>query len=75
MTWYLKALPKQIRRQVVPISDFVTHFLEYLDADVTGSAPGGVALTEALAQFIRARTGISVQRKAGATKNRPRTFG
>jgi len=73
VTWYLKALPKQIRRQVVPISDFVTHFLEYLDADVIDSAPGPgrVTLTEALVQFIRARTGISVAAESWRNEEPP----
>ena len=38
VTWYLKALPKQIRRQVVPIPDFVTQFLEYLDVELSESS-------------------------------------
>ncbi len=28
ITWYLKALPKQIRRNLVPVPDYVTRFLE-----------------------------------------------
>ncbi|SFN36033.1 ATP-dependent helicase HrpA [Nitrosospira briensis] len=66
VTWYLKALPKQIRRHVVPIPEFVTRFLENLE-------PGGAArqhlpqhppplvpLTDALAKFVREKTGVAV---------------
>ena len=35
VTWYLKALPKQIRRHVVPVPEFVTQFLEDQEPEPT----------------------------------------
>ncbi len=49
----LKSLPKSIRRQVVPIPDWVDAALETLTPD---DAP----LTEALGEFLRRRTGARV---------------
>ncbi|SFH50380.1 ATP-dependent helicase HrpA [Nitrosospira sp. Nsp14] len=60
VTWYLKALPKQIRRQVVPIPDFVTQFLEYLDVELSESRLQPIPLAEALAAFVRDRRGVPV---------------
>mgnify|MGYP006193947277 FL=1 len=64
ITWYLKALPKQIRRYLVPIPDFVTQFLERHEPAVTASAPvpPPKPLTETLADFISFKTGITVPR-------------
>ncbi|UYG05301.1 ATP-dependent RNA helicase HrpA [Halomonas sp. LR3S48] len=47
----LKSLPKSIRRQVVPIPDWV-------DAALETVTPDDVPLTEALAEFLRRRTGV-----------------
>ena len=61
ITWYLRALPKQIRRHVVPVPEFVTQFLEGPEhAAATTPAPLSLSLAETLARFIRARTGITV---------------
>ncbi len=49
----LKSLPKAIRRQVVPIPDWVDAALETL-------TPDDVPLTEALGEFLRRRTGARV---------------
>ena len=49
----LKSLPKSIRRQVVPIPDWVDAALETL-------VPDERPLTEALGEFIRRRTGTRV---------------
>ncbi|MGQ4877463.1 ATP-dependent RNA helicase HrpA [Billgrantia sp. LNSP4103-1] len=49
----LKSLPKAIRRQVVPIPDWVDAALETL-------TPDDVPLTEALGEFLRRRTGVRV---------------
>ncbi|WP_404377989.1 ATP-dependent RNA helicase HrpA [Vreelandella aquamarina] len=49
----LKSLPKSIRRQVVPIPDWVDAALETL-------VPDDRPLTEALGEFIRRRTGTRV---------------
>lgn len=47
----LKSLPKSIRRQVVPIPDWVDAALEALTTDDT-------PLTEALGEFLRVKTGV-----------------
>lgn len=49
----MKSLPKSVRRQVVPIPDWVDAALEQLVID-------DVALTDALSEFIRQRTGVRV---------------
>lgn len=57
VTWYLKMLPKQIRRHAIPLPQFVTRFLEWLDTCPDQTA---VLLAESLAEFIRNETGIKV---------------
>ncbi|SFU35563.1 ATP-dependent helicase HrpA [Halomonas korlensis] len=47
----MKSLPKAIRRQVVPIPDWV-------DAALEAMTPDDVPLTEALGEFLRRRTGV-----------------
>ncbi len=49
----MKSLPKAIRRQVVPIPDWV-------DAALEAMAPDDVPLTEALGEFLRRKTGVRV---------------
>jgi ATP-dependent helicase HrpA len=49
----MKSLPKAIRRQVVPIPDWVDAALEALRSD-------DVPLTEALGEFLRRKTGVRV---------------
>nr|WP_275587439.1 ATP-dependent RNA helicase HrpA [Nitrosomonas nitrosa] len=59
ITWYLKALPKQIRRNLVPVPDYVTRFLESEETQETkGDEPA--LLSDALARFIQAQTGLKV---------------
>jgi ATP-dependent helicase HrpA len=70
ISWYLKALPKQIRRHVVPVPEFVTRFLEEREdrerEEGNAAQPQGTPsratspLAAALAAFIQAKTGISV---------------
>ncbi|SOD41647.1 ATP-dependent RNA helicase HrpA [Nitrosovibrio sp. Nv4] len=64
VTWYLKALPKQIRRHIVPIPEFVTRFLESQEPGVAVPQSPPLPLTEALGDFIRAKTGIGVTQDA-----------
>ena len=52
VTWYFKALPKQIRRKFVPLPDAVTQFLECLD-----SRDQLVKLTDLMAKHIHRKTG------------------
>ncbi|WP_148254313.1 ATP-dependent RNA helicase HrpA [Aidingimonas lacisalsi] len=47
----LKALPKSVRRQVVPIPDWV-------DAALEAMQPDDVPLTTALGEFLRVKTGL-----------------
>ena len=47
----LKSLPKSIRRQVVPIPDWV-------DAALEAMVPGNNSLCEALGEFLRVKTGV-----------------
>lgn len=55
VAWYIKALPKQVRRNLVPVPEHVTRFLEARDrAAGAASAPG---LTEAMAQFVQRELG------------------
>ncbi|WP_276208206.1 ATP-dependent RNA helicase HrpA [Halomonas sp. NO4] len=49
----MKSLPKSVRRQVVPIPDWVDAALETL-------TPDDVPLTEALGDFLRRKTGVRV---------------
>ncbi|MGE4532668.1 ATP-dependent RNA helicase HrpA [Halomonas sp.] len=49
----MKSLPKAIRRQVVPIPDWV-------DAALEAMTPDDIPLTEALGEFLRRRTGVRV---------------
>ncbi|UJP07530.1 MAG: ATP-dependent RNA helicase HrpA [Nitrosomonas sp.] len=55
ITWYLKALPKQIRRILVPLPDSVTGFL---DSQTHSWQP--ISLQEALEKFIQKKTTLAV---------------
>ncbi|WMJ09863.1 ATP-dependent RNA helicase HrpA [Nitrosomonas sp. sh817] len=55
ITWYLKALPKQIRRMLVPLPETVTAFLVS-----HSNAVHPVPLTDALEQFIVKKTTLTV---------------
>ncbi|MES2354193.1 MAG: ATP-dependent RNA helicase HrpA [Pseudomonadota bacterium] len=53
VTWYLKALPKALRRVVMPVPEFVTAALQEL-------RPGTQVMAEALPEFLTQRTGLKV---------------
>jgi len=55
ITWYLKALPKQIRRILVPLPESVTGFL-----DLQTRAWQQMSLQEALEKFIVQKTSLTV---------------
>jgi len=55
ITWYLKALPKQIRRILVPLPESVTGFL-----DLQTRAWQQISLQEALEKFIVQKTSLTV---------------
>ncbi|SEO46367.1 ATP-dependent RNA helicase HrpA [Nitrosovibrio sp. Nv6] len=71
VTWYLKALPKQVRRHVVPIPEFVTRFLESQERGEAVPRSPSLPLTEALGDFIRAKTGIAVPQDAWRDEKPP----
>jgi len=50
---YLKALPKAIRKQLLPLQDQVTRFLEEQDNATSATA----SLQDALARYVKMRTG------------------
>ncbi|WP_459869410.1 ATP-dependent RNA helicase HrpA [Halomonas shantousis] len=56
----LKSLPKAVRKQVVPIPDWV-------DAALATLTPDDVPLTEALGEFLRRRTGLRLPPDAWRT--------
>ena len=53
ITWYLRSLPKVIRRVVVPAAEFATEALQAIE-------PGQTGMTQALAEFLSQRTGLKV---------------
>ncbi len=55
VTWYLKMLPKTVRRHLIPVPDFVTRFLL-----VSDKQSGNVSLATCLADFIQAETGLTI---------------
>lgn len=74
ITWYLKALPKQIRRHVVPIPEFVTRFLENEESSVPAlplHAFLPVSLANALSRFVQAKTGAAVPQDAWRDEESP----
>lgn len=62
VTWYFKALPKQIRRHLVPLPESVTQFLQ---VQLIGN------LVDALAKFILRKSAISVTADIWADKALP----
>jgi len=55
VTWYFKALPKQIRRMLVPIPESVTEFLQWQAVSAKE-----MSLLDALAKFILRKTTLSI---------------
>ncbi|MDR4517285.1 MAG: ATP-dependent RNA helicase HrpA [Nitrosomonas sp.] len=66
VTWYLKALPKQIRRLLVPIPESVTEFLQWQSVSAKDSA-----LHDALAKFILRKTTLAIPVDTWADKALP----
>ena len=66
ITWYLKLLPKTVRRHLIPLPDSVTQFL--LSSD---KQPANTALTASLADFIQAKTAIRISRDSWEDKSLP----
>ncbi len=60
----LKSLPKQYRRQVVPIPDWA-------DAALAALTPGDVSMQTALAEFMRQKTGIRLPTDAWQPEQLP----
>ncbi|SCX10022.1 ATP-dependent helicase HrpA [Nitrosomonas eutropha] len=67
VTWYVKMLPKPIRRHAIPVPQFVTRFLEWLDT----CPDQAVLLAESLSIFIRNETGIKVPLDSWDDKSLP----
>jgi len=66
ITWHLKALPKQIRRLLVPIPEAVTEFLQWQPVSAK-DAP----LHDALARFILRKTTIAIPLESWEGKDIP----
>ncbi len=66
ITGYLKALPKQIRRMLVPLPEAVTEFLQSQPDDVKR-----VPLQDALEKFILRKTTLQVPAETWAIKDMP----
>ncbi|WP_292979274.1 ATP-dependent RNA helicase HrpA [Nitrosomonas sp.] len=56
ITWYVKILPKLVRRHAIPVPQFITRFLEWLDT----CPDQETLLAESLSAFIRKEAGIRV---------------
>ncbi len=54
LTLLMKSLPKDTRRALIPLPDSVTAFLSW-------AKPGESVLTDALAAFIRSKTGVDIR--------------
>lgn len=66
VTWYFKALPKQIRRNFVPLPDSVTQFLDCLDA-----RDQLIKLTDLLAKHILQKSGNALPAESWEDKALP----
>src|SRR5262249_32933960 len=64
ITWYLRALPKALRRVVVPVPEFATTALQAIE-------PGKQKVAEALAEFLSARTGLKLDANTWEGENLP----
>ncbi|HSD62054.1 MAG TPA: ATP-dependent RNA helicase HrpA, partial [Burkholderiales bacterium] len=65
VAWLIKALPKQLRRNLVPVPEYVTRFLHWLDEGKAVSGKGSApSLKQALAQFVLRETGSSLPGEA-----------
>lgn len=66
VTWYLKALPKQIRRILVPLPESVTEFLQNQT-----NALALASLQDALEKFVLGKTTLSVPPETWQAKDIP----
>lgn len=66
ITWCFKALPKPIRRNLIPIAEHVTHFLDYRDKQ-----KHSLSLLEALSEYIFSITGTKISSDTWDTKLMP----
>ncbi len=66
VTWYLKALPKNIRRMLVPLPESVTKFLQS-----HSRSSHLLALQEALAKFVLRETTLTVPLETWKTSDIP----
>ncbi len=66
ITWYFKALPKQIRRHLVPLPNAVTQFLEQQTTTSTQ-----ISLTDALIKFVHRKLGSPIPSNTWEGKTPP----
>ena len=66
VTWYFKALPKQIRRHLVPLPESVTEFLQNLRP-----ADQSTNLTDLLAKFVHRKVGAPILNNVWEDKEAP----
>lgn len=66
VTWYFKALPKQIRRMLVPLPGSVTEFLQWQSVSARD-----VALQDAMARFILRKTTLVIPVDTWESKDVP----
>lgn len=66
VTWYFKALPKQIRRLLVPIPETVTEFLQWQSASAKD-----IALRDAMTKFILRETTLTIPTDTWQSKDIP----
>lgn len=66
ITWYFKALPKQIRRHLVPLPESVTQFLESLQ-------PGDrfIPLSDLLTKYVHRKVGTPIPNNSWEDKEPP----
>ncbi len=64
LTYLIKALPKTFRRVCVPVPEFVTGFLEYVENNPLTSFPRrGLPLLETLAAYIEQKTTLKISKE------------
>ncbi len=66
ITWYFKALPKQIRRHLVPLPEAVTQFLESQQ-----SSTQSIPLSDLLTKFVHRKIGAPISSNVWENKEPP----
>lgn len=66
IAWYFKALPKQIRRHLVPLPESVTKFLENMKSE-----DQSIVLSDLLAKYVHRRMGAPISNNVWEDKEPP----